>query len=367
MINVLFVGPDVYSTVGNGGILSWSKKFVKNFPNEEFQIIHAANSYRRCKSTNASIISRIIDGLLDLCFAYKNAKRALKQNDIKLFHTVTSGSLGTLRDLCLIKLCHRHGIKGIMHCRYGCITEDINSKGLIGCLLRKTMSEYDQIWVLDSRSYNTLNNNPKYAGKIYLTPNSIQIKEPQDLLLKQYNKVAFIGNLISTKGIYELTEAVARTENVHLDIVGAGEDEVVNHIKELAGQKLGSQIVLHGRLENDLAVKFMKSVDIVALPTYYPSEGFPISILEAMSLSKMVISCPRAAIKDMLTDVDGNPCGILVKEKSVDEIEQALHWCQDNKVVADKMCAKAYEKVYTSYRQEVIYELYRNCYRKLLI
>ena len=38
-----------------------------------------------------------------------------------------------------------------MHCRYGCITEDIQSKGLVGKLLRKAMDEYDQIWVLDSR------------------------------------------------------------------------------------------------------------------------------------------------------------------------------------------------------------------------
>ena len=70
---------------------------------------------------------------------------------------------------------------------------------------------------------------------------------------------------------------------------------------------------------------------MIALPTYYPSEAFPISILEAMSRGKMVISCPRAAIKDMLTAVDGKPCGILVREKSVDDIVDAIKWCQENR------------------------------------
>ena len=363
MTDVLFVGP----TEGNGGIRSWTKKFVKYFPNEEFNIIHVSNSYRRCRSTSMSLFSRIFDGLLDLRFAYNNARKAIRNNkNIKIYHIVTSGSFGTLRDLCIIKLCHRHGIKGVLHCRYGCITEDINSKGLVGFLLRKTMSEYDQIWVLDSRSYNTLCSNPNYMGKVYLTPNSIEVSAPKDALPKQYKKVAFIGNLYPTKGIYELTEAVARIDNVHLDIIGPGENEAVERIKEIAGSKLGKEIVLHGKLENDKAVRFMKDVDIIALPTYYPFEGFPISILEAMSLSKLVISCPRAAIQDMLTDLEGNLCGILVQEKSVDDIEKALLWCQNNKDEADAMCGKAYEKVYAAYRQEVIYTLYRECYRKML-
>ena len=111
----------------------------------------------------------------------------------------------------------------------------------------------------------------------------------------------------------------------------------------------------------------MHEVDIVALPTYYPWEAFPISIIEAMSLTKMVISCPRAAIPDMLTDLDGNPCGILVPEKSVDGIVDAIMWCQTHKKEADKMCQKAYEKVYNCYRKEVVYKLYRENYRRLLL
>ena len=85
----------------------------------------------------------------------------------------------------------------------------------------------------------------------------------------------------------------------------------------------------------------MHSVDILALPTYYASEAFPISILEAMSLTKMVISCPRAAIKDMLTDLDGNPCGMLVEPKSTDAIINAINWCQTHRKEADLMCQKS--------------------------
>ena len=110
----------------------------------------------------------------------------------------------------------------------------------------------------------------------------------------------------------------------------------------------------------------MHDVDIVALPTYYPWEAFPISIIEAMSLTKMVISCPRAAIKDMLTDLEGNPCGMLVEPKSADAIAEAIEWCQSHKDKADVMCRKAYEKVRNCYSKEVVYDLYRSLYKKLI-
>jgi len=91
----------------------------------------------------------------------------------------------------------------------------------------------------------------------------------------------------------------------------------------------------------------------------------PISIIEAMSLTKMVISCDRAAIPDMLTALDGSRCGLLVEPKSSDAIKNAIEWCQSHKEEADEMCMKAYQKVVSCYSKEIVYDLYRNQYRTL--
>ena len=152
-----------------------------------------------------------------------------------------------------------------------------------------------------------------------------------------------------------------------LTIIGPGNESVVQHIKEIAADKLDSNVKILGSLPNEEAVERMKEMDIVALPTYYQSEAFPISILESMSLGKLVISTPRAAIKDMLTSLDGSSCGILVREKSVDDIVKAITWCQENTTEADTLCKKAYEKVYTAYRTDVVYNLYRSLYTKVLL
>lgn len=346
----------------NGGISSWARKFLKTFPDSEFKLIpvdvaplsHHRNNY----------VLRRIYGIIEMLKVRRSVARVIKKERPDILHTTTSGNIGSWRDYIIGKLCRRHNIKTILHCRYGCIAEDYVSKGFVGRLLRMAFRQYDQIWVLDEHSYNFLKKIPEYADKVYLTPNSIIVNTQLDNSPKSYERMAFIGNLIPTKGLYELVEAATKT-NVRLDIIGPGSHDVIEKVKSIAGDKLSKTIFIHGRLANDEAVQFMKEVDMIALPTYYRSEAFPISILEAMSLSKLVVSCKRAAIPDILTALDGTPCGIMVEEKSSEAIVNAINWCQQNHELADEMRQKAYQKVYTKYRTEVVYDLYREYYRML--
>ena len=357
----------LFPLTGNGGIASWTKKFMQTFPDEEhqFSFVNVSPATPRAGGWSETMLVRMLSGFTAMSRILKELKAVFKKNKYDILHTTTSGNIGSLRDYRVAKLCKKHRVKSIMHCRYGCITEDIQSKGLTGFLLRKAMNAFDQIWVLDSRSYNTLKNIDSLKNKVHLTPNSIDVTEDMNPAPKSYKRVAFIGNLYPTKGLYELVEACTRTD-VRLDIIGPGADDVIAQVKKLAGDKLDKTVFIHGKLPNPVAVKFMHDVDIVALPTYYPWEAFPISIIEAMSLTKMVISCPRAAVKDMLTDLEGNPCGMLVQPKSADAIVEAINWCQTHEEEADKMCQKAYEKVKTCYSKEVVYNLYRSLYKKLV-
>lgn len=361
---VLFVAPGR----GNGGIRAWAKKVLANFNNGEYELVHIGVGTRRNTLTN-SFIKRVVDGLLDLIDKMRAIiSEVRKDKHISLMHITTSGNLGTVRDYVLAKYCKRHHIKTIMHCHYGCISIDYHKKSFIGTLLRKTMRLYDQIWVLDSYSYAALESDPDIADKVYLTPNSIEVPSNYDIQPKTYKKIAYVGILLPSKGLYELIEAVKQcSDDTTLTIAGSGEEVVVNDIRDIADHSINGKIKFVGSLSNEDAIALIKSVDIIALPTYYISEAFPISILEAMSYGKMVISTPRAAIKDMLTALDGTECGCLVRERSVEDIVESIEWCQQNSELADKRCAKAYEKVNSCYREDVVYDLYRSLYRKAIM
>lgn len=365
MTKVLFAGP---ITGKSGGIAVWSQKFIKLFPDNEFQLISIDLTTKMEAGVTMSLPYRAKKGVQLLIELLSDAKKAIKENpDIKLMHITTSGSYGSIRDYLMANLCHRHGIKCIMHCRYGCIPEDFESHSFWGYLLRKTMHKYDHIWVLDSRSELALKKDPKMTAKVFLTPNSIDVPSSCNLKPKTFTSVAFIAHLYPTKGIYELVQAVVELgDKVHLNIVGPGAEQVIDKITTLAGDKLNKSIFLLGPKPNSEAMKILMDSDILALPTYYPSEGFPISIIEAMSYGKLVLSCPRAAVQDMLTAVDGSECGLLVEPKSSIAIMKALEWCLNNTIDADKLCAKAYQKVKLCYDTSVVYELYRSLYRELI-
>lgn len=352
---------------GNGGIVSWSRKFLKTFNLNRYEFIAIDRSIKGRQFDDNRLWSRFYAGIKEMVQIQAKVKDEIRKQKIDLLHATTSGSLGTVRDYIISNICKQYKIPSIMHCHYGCISEDVN-RGVYGWFLRKTMRQFSQIWVLDNRSLCTLRRIKGLENKVFLIPNSIEVKSEESIVPKSYKHVAFIANLIPSKGLFELIEAVLKLNrnDLKLSIVGVGSTEVVNRVQELAGERLGKTIYLLGQLPNEKVMSFLDTVDIVALPTYYPWEAFPISILEAMSKGKIVISTKRAAIGDILTDIDGKPCGCFVREKDIDDIVNAINWCIENPTLADNMCKKAYEKVYQCYRMEVVYDVYQKHYDELM-
>lgn len=363
MKNVILLTP----LTGNGGIASWSRKFIETFQDEEYSIIPIDRTAKGRTSEETTFIKRMKAGLAEMKHNISQIKAEMLKQHIDILHTTTSGSLGTYRDYKVAKLCRKNGIKLVMHCRYGCIPEDIKTP-FYGKFLQKTMGLYDQIWVLDTLSAKTLKEYSFLKDKVFVTPNSIHVDKDIQIKPSDYRHIAFIANLIPSKGLFELIKAFIELgrDDLKLSIVGTGQHDIINHAKKIAGNNLGKNIFLLGQLPNEEAVKFMQSIDILALPTYYPWEAFPISILEAMSLGKLVISTRRAAIGDMLTGLDGKPCGIFVKEKSIEDIISAIKWCIEHHNEADSLRRNAYNKVYQCYRMDVVYDLYKRHYQNLI-
>ncbi len=357
----------LYPLQGNGGIASWTKKFLATFPNEEFVII-PINTAPDKDFTKYTGSDRLRYGIKAFLRIRKNIKNIIEnQTDIDIMHITTSGGLGVIRDNFVARMCKKKGIKTVMHCRFGSIKELYEGKGLKSRIFRNNTNLFDSIWVLDRRSATYLRTIPQLGKKIELTPNSIEVPNTCDLQPKKYNKVGFVGNIVLSKGIIELTKAVVSLgQEVELFIAGQGLEVDINQIKAIAGDALGKSIHLLGHLNNSDAVRLVESLDIICLPTYYPGEAFPISILEAMSRGKLVVSCPRAAIPDMLTALDKSMCGILVPEKNSEAIKESIIWIISHKKEADNMCKKAYEKVKACYSTEVVYDIYKDNYRKLV-
>lgn len=362
MTKILFVAP----THGNGGITSWAANYRKSIP-LGFELINITVSKRRSQNVTSIWIKRLVDGILDMIDVLRGLKQAIKDNpEATILHLTISGNPGTIRDLKILKYARKHGLKCIIHCHFGSVWSDIKLDNYWGHLLREALSMGDQIWVLDNKSLSALENFEGTRGKAILNPNFLDVPDIVINNNKSFKKIAFVGNLFPTKGIFDLVKAISSMSgDTELHVVGPGEPNVIKTIESIAGTSLNKRIKIYGRLPNAEAVKLIEDMDIIALPTYYHGEAFPISILEAMSRGKMVISCDRGAIKDILTSDDGTPCGLIVQPQNPDDIVRTIVWCQDHKEEANNMCIRAYQKVYGSYRTEIIMKKYTDCYNSL--
>ena len=125
--------------------------------------------------------------------------------------------------------------------------------------------------------------------------------------------VLWLSNFIRSKGYpFVLEIAKAEKERVdaggekrfHFDFAGkffeeSEKDYFESYIKE---NGLEEYVTYHGIVGGEQKRELLKKCYIFALPTRYPNEGQPISILEAMGNGMFIITTDHAGIPDIVED-----------------------------------------------------------------
>lgn len=158
------------------------------------------------------------------------------------------------------------------------------------------------------------------AKKITTIPNGIPLPVqvlPPPVEIKTF---LFLGRLYDYKGIHELLAAF----KIHLDthpqdklIIGGVGPEAVYIQKFIQRYKLDASITAVGLVTPMQKEAFFLSGDCMVLPSY--SEGFPVSVLEALSYSRAVIC---TAVSD-LENIFGDQV-FFCQRKSVQSLVQSL-------------------------------------------
>lgn len=180
--------------------------------------------------------------------------------------------------------------------------------------------------------------------------------------------ILFVGGINVRKGVHILLDAFISLEKKYPDIklVIAGPtykydkkyiDDIKNKIKDL---NLSGKIIL---TEDNISnvYDYMKCSDIFVLPS--KQEGFPISILEAMSSGLIVIGSDipeiaRAQIKD---GTDGYLFPVGDTQRLAEILEKVLTDVDGNK----KIIKKAREKVCRNWSTEIVDKSYKNLYNSI--
>lgn len=275
----------------------------------------------------------------------RNLGKIYKSKADLFYFTISQTKGGNLRDLVIFKLLELQHKKCLIHLHGGYYRQLVDND--MPAWQRK--ANYKAIGrivgaIVLSDSLKKIFEGMLDDNKIFIVENCVDdqyLLTDQEIEAKlkklehlEILHILWLSNFIRSKG-YRFVLEMAKIERervdngakrrFYFDFAGRFFEEsekeyFENYIKE---NKLDEYITYHGIVSGEKKKELLKKCYLFALPTRYPNEGQPISILEAMGNGMFIITTNHAGIPDIVKDgVNG-----VVMDKTVDakEILNCLH------------------------------------------
>ena len=273
----------------------------------------------------------------------KNLIKISKSKANLFYFTISQTKGGNLRDLVIFKLLELQHKKCLIHL-HGGYSRQLVDNDMAGWQRKanyKAIKKLTGVIVL-SKSLNKIFEGMIDDSKIFVVENCVddqylltdqEIEEKLGALEnKKVLHILWLSNFIRSKGYpFVLEMAKAEKERVdaggekrfHFDFAGkffeCNEKQYFeSYIKD---NKLEEYVTYHGVVNGEKKRSLLKECYIFALPTRYPNEGQPISILEAMGNGMFIITTHHAGIPDIVED---GVNGILIKRENAYSVMDSL-------------------------------------------
>jgi glycosyltransferase involved in cell wall biosynthesis len=174
--------------------------------------------------------------------------------------------------------------------------------------------------------------------------------------------VCYVGVIGGARGIFEMVEAVARTD-VRLFLGGTfGYEEDRKHARSLPGWAKVDEL---GQIDRKAVGKIF-SLSMAGLVLFHPAphhtEANPNKLFEYMAAGLPVIASNFPLYKEF---VEGNGSGICVDPQDPEAIAKAITWIADHPVEAEQMGRRGRNAVHTRYNWDRESKILLAVYREL--
>jgi glycosyltransferase involved in cell wall biosynthesis len=232
-----------------------------------------------------------------------------------------------VRDTLIIAILRAFGVKRVFHLHNKGVSAQ--RSGLLTRVLYPFAFGGAQVIVLSPRLCADVE---RYVPKdrLHICPNgiasSVAETERHGQGAADVVQLLFLSNLIESKGVIDLLDACALLKqkgvSFRCNLVGGEGDIAAERLRLAVAHRGLSDVVsyLGARygVEKD---KVFRDAEIFVLPTYYPSECFPLVLLEAMSYGLVVVTTDEGGIPDI---VDDGSTGFVVPRRDPPALAQRL-------------------------------------------
>lgn len=212
-----------------------------------------------------------------------------------------------------------------------------------------------------------------YNRDVLVIPNGIDLEKFKDLSKVTLRKgwkiedeekiLTFVGTLRPFKGVEYLIRAmkIIRQKNAdaRLMLVGNGEnrEKLEKLVKELI---LEEYVRFIGKVQNEEVPEYMVASDIFILPSL--SEGFPVTVLEAMASGLPIIVTRVRGLQEIIKDGEN---GFLVEPKNPEQIAEKVLMLLEDEELRERISRNNKKRV-NDYSWESIVERVEEVYQSYL-
>jgi glycosyltransferase involved in cell wall biosynthesis len=224
--------------------------------------------------------------------------------DIVHIHTATRGSLVRKWILAATCMCLRQ--KYVIHIHNGAMERYLKSlpslyrkavafvwkrAALIVCLSRDMHD-----WLTQRGGYVT-----ERCSLIYNGISDPSISDVTRASPGGTTTILFLGKLVEAKGVTSLLDAAATlARNGHrYNLLVGGNGDVQSFLDEVERRNLTQNVTYLGWVSGDRKTQLLANADLFVLPSR--SEGFPVSIIEAMAFETAIVSTAIPGVMDAIT------------------------------------------------------------------
>ncbi|MCO7124206.1 glycosyltransferase family 4 protein [Sporolactobacillus shoreicorticis] len=287
--------------------------------------------------------------IIKLCQDIRNflviAHKIKKSHDAIVYLSLSQTKLGLLRDVMVIRLVRNRAGKVIAHLHGNhlkMIMMTINP--WMAKIVSNALRKIDSGIVLSQALSSNFMNLPR---KIDVVSNGIDQDMFSSLIIKHARikrraaktfHILYLSNLIQSKGfgdvILTAIELLKKKEDIKLTLAGQIYDcHLFNQLfRKVTEYGFESKITYIGIATGVEKKKILLEAHVMVLPTQYPIEGQPISIIEGMAAGLPIISTAQGAIPDM---IDGS--GIVVDQVDPEHLACAIKQLIDNRSLYERL------------------------------
>ena len=237
------------------------------------------------------------------------------------------------------------------------------SKAIRKLAIRKFINNVDCLICL-SESWKQFFEENFNTKKIEILPNIIDypvIREKKGDTKKI--RFLFLGIIDNRKGIFDVIEVIKNNVDMFdhkIELFIGGNSEVIKLQNLIEKYQISNIVKFLGWIQNEIKLQYLQNTDVYILPSY--NEGLPISILEAMSYGKPIISTDVGGIPEI---VKNNENGFLLTPGNLEQIEKSMKYFIENPQDIEKFGKNSIKMVEKHLPNSVVLQL-ENLYNQIL-